>query len=43
MKDKTYLEEIYAAGALKAARSASRMLDKVYKKVGFVKKPRPLY
>ncbi len=43
MKDKTYLEEIYTAGALKAARSASRMLDKVYKKVGFVKKPRPLY
>ncbi|MBQ4048939.1 MAG: tryptophan--tRNA ligase [Clostridia bacterium] len=40
LKDKAYLEEIYSAGAAKAARMASRMVDKVYKKVGFVKKPR---
>ena len=42
LKDKAYLEEIYAAGAAKASRSANRMLEKVYKKVGFVKKPRSL-
>lgn len=40
LKDKAYLEEIYSAGAAKAARSAGRMLEKVYKKVGFVRKPR---
>lgn len=40
LKDKAYLESIYSAGAAKAARSAERMLEKVYKKVGFVRKPR---
>ncbi len=40
LKDKAYLESIYSAGAAKASRSAERMLEKVYKKVGFVRKPR---
>ena len=37
LKNKDYLEQIYTQGAEKAARLASRTLDKVYRKVGFVK------
>lgn len=38
MKNKDYLEEIYKSGAQKASFRASRMLRKVYKKVGFINK-----
>lgn len=38
IKDKAYLEQVYRAGAEKAARMAERTLRKVYKKVGFVAK-----
>jgi len=40
LKNKDYLESIYADGAQKAAYLARKTLDKVYRKVGFVKKPR---
>lgn len=40
--DPAYLESVYSEGAEKAARIALRTLDKVYKKIGFVKKPRRL-
>ena len=40
MKNKDYLEDIYSAGAKKAAQKAMKTLDKVYRKVGFVAKPR---
>jgi len=40
LKNKDYLESIYADGAMKAAYLARKTLDKVYRKVGFVKKPR---
>lgn len=40
MKNKDYLEEIYSGGAKKAKLKAMKTLDKVYKKVGFVAKPR---
>ncbi len=40
LKNKDYLEQIYADGAGKAAYLARKTLDKVYRKVGFVKKPR---
>ncbi len=40
MKNKDYLEQIYSNGANKAEKKASRTLDKVYKKVGFVAKSR---
>ena len=38
LQDKTYLESIYREGAEKAERIAQRTLDKVYRKVGFVKR-----
>ncbi|MCL2126296.1 MAG: tryptophan--tRNA ligase [Oscillospiraceae bacterium] len=34
--DKSYLETIYAQGAQKAAATANRTLNKVYKKIGFI-------
>lgn len=37
--DKAYLEEIYTEGAQKAHSISSRTLEKVYRKVGFVKCP----
>lgn len=37
--DKAYLEEIYTEGAKKAYSISSRTLEKVYRKVGFVKCP----
>jgi tryptophanyl-tRNA synthetase len=37
MKNKDYLSEIYTSGAKKALAISSRTLDKVYRKVGFVK------
>lgn len=37
--DKAYLEEIYTEGARKAHTLSTRTLEKVYKKVGFVKCP----
>jgi len=37
INDKAYLEQCYHNGAEKAARLAGRTLDKVYKKVGFIK------
>lgn len=39
-KDKAYLEECYTNGAKKADMLANRMLEKVYKKVGFVARPK---
>lgn len=39
-KDKAYLEECYTNGAKKAINLSNRTLEKVYKKVGFVAKPR---
>ena len=39
LADKAYLEQVYAEGARQAGRIAARTLEKVYKKVGFVKKP----
>ena len=36
LKDKGYLEQVYKAGAEKAAFIANKTLRKVYKKVGFV-------
>lgn len=36
--DKAYLQEIYSAGAEKAARIAGRTIGKVMKKVGFIEK-----
>ena len=38
LKNKDYLEQIYKEGALKAEHKARRTLDKVYKKVGFIKR-----
>ena len=38
MEDKPYLERCYREGAEKASRIASRTLEKVYKKVGFLAK-----
>lgn len=39
LKNKDYLESIYREGAEKANRLARKTLDKVYRKVGFVKSP----
>lgn len=39
LNHKEYLEEIYTEGARKADAMARRTLEKVYKKVGFIKKP----
>ena len=38
LKDKAYLESVYADGAKRASYVASRTVSKVYKKVGFVPK-----
>lgn len=38
ISDRVYLEQVYASGAIKAGRKASKTLRKVYKKVGFVPK-----
>lgn len=38
LKDKDYLEKIYAEGAQKALYISTKTLNKVYKKVGFIKK-----
>lgn len=38
LKNKDYLEKVYKEGAQKAAGLARRTLDKVYKRVGFVKR-----
>ena len=38
LKDKAYLESVYAAGAKRASCVANRTVSKVYKKVGFVPK-----
>lgn len=40
LADKAYLESVYSNGAAHAAHLARRTLDKVYRKVGFVAKPR---
>lgn len=40
LADKAYLEEIYTDGAKRAEHIANRVLEKVYKKVGFIAKPR---
>lgn len=37
MKNRDYLEKIYLDGAKQARRRASRMLEKVYRKIGFVR------
>ncbi|MCX7615732.1 MAG: tryptophan--tRNA ligase, partial [Clostridiales bacterium] len=39
LKNKDFLETVYKNGSLRAAKLADRMLDKVYKKIGFVKRP----
>ena len=36
-QDKAYLQECYQEGAQKALHFSQRTLDKVYKKIGFVK------
>ena len=40
LKNKDFLEQIYTEGARRASFLASKTLDKVYRKVGFVKQPR---
>jgi tryptophanyl-tRNA synthetase len=40
LSDKAYLEQVYSEGAARASALARRTLDKVYRKVGFVAKPR---
>jgi len=40
LKNKDYLEQIYTEGARRASFMAAKTLDKVYRKVGFVKQPR---
>ena len=40
LNDKAYLESIYAEGARRASGLAQKMLDKVYRKVGFVARAR---
>lgn len=39
LKNKDYLEAVYKEGAEKASYMARKTLDKVYRKVGFVKRP----
>ena len=39
LNNKDYLEKVYTQGAENASRIARRTLEKVYKKVGFIKKP----
>ena len=43
LADKAYLESIYAEGARKASHIAAKTLSKVYKKVGFIQKPRQMF
>ena len=38
LKDKAYLESVYAMGAAKAERQARKTLRKVYKKVGLIER-----
>jgi tryptophanyl-tRNA synthetase len=38
LKNKDYLESVYAQGAQKAEKTARKTLRKVYKKVGFIEK-----
>ncbi len=38
LKNKDYLEQVYTAGAQKASALARKTLDKVYRKVGFIKR-----
>ena len=38
LKNKDYLEQVYRAGAAKASYLARKTMDKVYRKVGFVKR-----
>ena len=38
LKDKEYLEKVYAMGAAKAEKQARKTLRKVYKKVGFIER-----
>lgn len=38
LRNKDYLEQVYTEGAQKAAYLARKTLDKVYRKVGFVKR-----
>ena len=38
LKNKDYLESVYREGANKASYMARKTLDKVYRKVGFVKR-----
>lgn len=38
MQDKAYIEKVYTEGAQRAERIARRTLEKVYRKVGFVKR-----
>lgn len=40
LKDKAYLEQIYAKGAEKASRKAGKMMSKVYRKVGMIPRVR---
>ena len=40
LSDKAYLESVFKSGADKASYAASKTLRKVYKKIGFIEKPR---
>ena len=40
LRNKDYLESVYTNGATRASQLARKTLDKVYRKVGFVAKPR---
>lgn len=42
LRNKDYLQSVYTEGARKASALAARTLDKAYRKVGFVSKPRSL-
>ena len=43
LKNKDYLEKVYTDGARRASELAERNLEKVRKKVGFIRKPRMNY
>lgn len=43
LKNKDYLEKVYTDGARRASELAERNLEKVRKKVGFIRKPRMIY
>ena len=38
LKNKDYLEQVYTEGAQRASYMARKTLDKVYRKVGFIKR-----